>query len=62
MQLEDIPITAEIQAQIPNFSGEKRDQQIAKIKQLLKRENAVLVAHYYTHEDLQEIQCAQDQL
>ena len=55
MQLENIPITAEIQAQIPNFSNEKRAQLITKIKQLLERENAVLVAHYYTHEDLQEI-------
>ena len=55
MQLENIPITAEIQAQIPNFSSEKRAQLITRIKQLLQRENAVLVAHYYTHEDLQEI-------
>ena len=55
MQLDNIPITAEIQAQIPDFSGKKRTDLIAKIKKLLVRENAVLVAHYYTHEDLQEI-------
>lgn len=55
MQLDNIPITAEIQAQIPDFSGTKRVALIAKIKELLRRENAVLVAHYYTHEDLQEI-------
>ena len=55
MQLDNIPVTAEIQAQIPDFSGKKRTDLIAKIKKLLVRENAVLVAHYYTHEDLQEI-------
>lgn len=55
MQLENVPITAEIQAQIPIFSDEKRAELIAKIKELLVRENAVLVAHYYTHEDLQMI-------
>lgn len=55
MQLDNIPITAEIQAQIPDFSGTKRVALIATIKKLLQRENAVLVAHYYTHEDLQEI-------
>lgn len=55
MQLENIPITAEIQARIPDFSGEKRAALIAKIKNLLVQQDAVLVAHYYTHEDLQEI-------
>ena len=55
MQLENIPVTAEIQAQMPDFSGAKRTALIKKIKSLLERENAVLVAHYYTHEDLQEI-------
>ncbi len=55
MQLENIPVTAEIQAQMPDFSGAKRAALIEKIKSLLKSENAVLVAHYYTHEDLQEI-------
>lgn len=55
MQLENIPVTAEIQAQMPDFSGTKRTALIKKIKSLLKLEDAVLVAHYYTHEDLQEI-------
>ena len=55
MQLENIPITAEIQAQMPDFSGAKRSELIKSIKHLLRREDAVLVAHYYTHEDLQEI-------
>lgn len=55
MHLENFPATAEIQAQIPDFSAIKRSELIARIKELLVRENAVLVAHYYTHEDLQEI-------
>ena len=55
MHLENIPITAEIQAQMPDFTGAKRNAIIAKIKKLLVRENAVLLAHYYTHQDLQEI-------
>ncbi len=55
MQLENFPVTAEIQAHIPHYSETERVSQIDKIKQLLLRENAVLVAHYYTHEDLQMI-------
>lgn len=55
MQLENIPVTAEVQAQLPNFSELKRAELMDRIKELLIKQNAVLVAHYYTHEDLQEI-------
>lgn len=55
MQVDIFPSTSEIQAQIPVLSDIKRSEIKARIKELLKRENAVLVAHYYTHEDLQEI-------
>lgn len=55
MPLENYPVTAEIQAQIPKFQGLKRAELIDRIKELLIKQNAVLVAHYYTHEDLQEI-------
>jgi quinolinate synthase len=55
MSLENYPVTAEIQAQIPKFQGLKRTELIERIKELLIKQNAVLVAHYYTHEDLQEI-------
>jgi len=55
MPLENYPITAEIQAQIPRFDGLERAELIERIKQLLVKQDAVLVAHYYTHEDLQEI-------
>lgn len=55
MQLDNIPITAEIQAQLPHYSDLKRAELVDRIKELLIKQNAVLVAHYYTHEDLQEI-------
>ena len=55
MQLDNIPITAEIQAQIPRYSDMKRAELVDKIKELLVKQNAVLVAHYYTQEDIQEI-------
>ena len=55
MLIENFPATADIQARIPNLSEVERAELKARIKELLKRENAVLVAHYYTHEDLQEI-------
>ena len=35
--------------------GKKRDDLVNKIKGLLKEKDAVLVAHYYTHADLQEL-------
>lgn len=53
--LENYPVTAEIQAQTPNFDGQERADLINRIKMLLKREDAVLVAHYYTNSDLQMI-------
>ena len=40
---------------LPVCSAEERLRLIAKIKRLLQEQDAVLVAHYYTHEDLQRI-------
>ena len=37
------------------ITGNKRDALIKKIKYLLKEKNAVLVAHYYTNADLQQL-------
>ena len=37
------------------ITGNKRDTLIKKIKYLLKEKNAVLVAHYYTNADLQQL-------
>ncbi|MGD8812545.1 MAG: quinolinate synthase NadA [Thioalkalispiraceae bacterium] len=43
-----------LQAQpAPRVVGKQRDELIARIKRLLKEQNAVLVAHYYTDDDLQ---------
>jgi quinolinate synthase len=39
----------------PAYDAGERDTLIAEIKQLLKAKDAVLVAHYYTDEDLQMI-------
>lgn len=39
----------------PSFVGKKRDNLINKIKGLLKEKDAVLVAHYYTSADLQQL-------
>lgn len=36
-------------------TGKKRDRLVAKIKALLKEKDAVLVAHYYTNADLQQL-------
>jgi quinolinate synthase len=49
------PVTAEVVSHLPAVSAEERLRLIARIKQLLKEQNAVLVAHYYTHADLQMI-------
>jgi len=50
-----VPETAVIQSSLPVYSPQQRKEKIAAIKRLLKQEDAVLVAHYYTHEDLQII-------
>lgn len=51
----DVPITAIIESALPLYSEEKKQQLIKEIKQLLKEQNAVLVAHYYVSEDLQQL-------
>lgn len=53
--LENIPETAVIQSGLPVYNAQQTKEKISRIKQLLKKENAVLIAHYYTHETLQEI-------
>ena len=44
----------EAEPAVPVF-GKKREDLVNKIKGLLKEKDAVLVAHYYTHADLQEL-------
>lgn len=52
---QQIPLTADIQSRIPVLAGAERSALIARIKALLKAQDAALVAHYYTHEDLQQL-------
>ena len=49
------PETSSICKAVPQYSNEERGQVMERIKNKLKRRNAVLVAHYYVHEDLQEL-------
>jgi len=49
------PATATVDACQPHYTGLRRRAMIARIKRLLKERDAVLVAHYYTHQDLQLI-------
>ncbi len=53
--LHDSPITAEVMAHLPHPLPAARQQLIDRIKRLLKEKDAVLVAHYYVHEDLQRL-------
>lgn len=39
----------------PDYAPGEREELVARIKRLLKEKDAVLVAHYYTDEDLQRI-------
>ncbi len=56
----DIPIvraprTIEVLRALPAHTPAEREGLVARIKQLLKSKDAVLVAHYYTDENLQRI-------
>lgn len=53
--LSSYPITAEVMRAQHSYSGAEREDLINKIKRLLVEQNAALVAHYYTHSDLQLI-------
>lgn len=53
--LKGIPETAVIQAGMPVYTVQQREEKIARIRRLLQKENAVLIAHYYTQETLQRI-------
>ena len=55
IQIKNIPRTEDIIAQSPQYSSEKRNEIINRIKHLLHKQDAVLVAHYYTDSDLQMI-------
>lgn len=49
------PTTAAIESALPIYSQDEKQQVIEKIKKLLKEQDAVLVAHYYVSEELQQL-------
>jgi len=49
------PSTAEILARAPRQTPAERAALSAKIERLLKAQDAVIVAHYYVHEDIQRL-------
>ena len=49
------PATDLIEARRPTYTPEERESLMARAQALLEKHNAVLVAHYYTHPDLQEL-------
>jgi len=53
--IDNVPKTADIEAQSPKYSDNEKIECINRIKNLLKEQAAVLVAHYYTDADLQMI-------
>lgn len=51
----DYPRTEDVLKANPELSAQEHDQLVNDIKRLLKEQNAVLVAHYYTDTELQKI-------
>ncbi len=49
------PRTAYIESLNPHYTPEQKTEVKVRIKQLLKEQDAVLVAHYYVERDLQEL-------
>jgi quinolinate synthase len=51
----DTPVTAQIEGLRPHYSADEREAVKNEIKKLLKEQDAVLVAHYYVDQELQEL-------
>ncbi len=51
----NFPLTAQVEGSMPHYRGERRKFIREEIKQSLREQDAVLVAHYYTDTDLQEV-------
>ena len=52
---QEYPITSSIVSTMPKYTDEERIEKIKYAKELLNQKNALLVAHYYTDENLQQI-------
>ena len=50
-----VPVTAHIEALTPHYNETEKKAAIQEIKDLLKEQNAVLIAHYYVDQELQEL-------
>lgn len=50
-----IPATSQVEACVPHFKGRERRAMMDRLKRVLREHDAVLVAHYYTDRDLQEL-------
>jgi len=49
------PVTAQVESLRPHYSAEQKEAVKNEIKKLLIEQDAVLVAHYYVDQDLQEL-------
>ena len=49
------PVTAQIESLRPHYTPEQKEAVKDEIKKLLKEQDAVLVAHYYVDQELQEL-------
>ncbi len=49
------PRTIDILNSSPTYNKKTKNDKISLIKKLLKQKNAKIIAHYYTHEDIQEV-------
>jgi len=49
------PLTKDICMLTPEYHGAERDLRLARIAEKLEALNASLIAHYYVHEDIQEL-------
>ncbi len=53
--LENVPETAQVCAHVPRYHGPAHRKVLARIRELLKARDAVLVAHYYVDRELQRV-------
>ena len=52
---ESFPKTIDILNSSPIYDAKEKKYKINLIKKLLKKKDAKIIAHYYTHEDIQEV-------
>lgn len=50
-----VPVTAQVESLTPHYTKKQKEQVKGEIKKLLIEQNAVLIAHYYVDQELQEL-------